>query len=111
MTQVRLKIDCVIEHPGEGLPPINVLDVIEHGVKTCGATAILPGAKVSVRLTPAAARAARAASHASVDMGGVVMTKRDVQMLIKKHGTKTKVAKVLMLPSSTFKAKAKTLGL
>lgn len=49
---IRIKIDCVVEVPGDVLPFLNQpLDLIEHGVTFIKATEILPGAKVSLSRT------------------------------------------------------------
>jgi hypothetical protein len=54
---VRIKLDFIVEVPGDGgIPHIDPLDLIEHGVSHphVAATAILPGSKCDMRLTKAA---------------------------------------------------------
>lgn len=54
MSEIRIKIDCVIEVPGDGLPALdNPLDLIERGVTVLKATKILPGARVRIGYTRA----------------------------------------------------------
>lgn len=52
MREIRVKIDCVIEVPGDSLPSLErPLDLIEYGVTVLKATKILPGARVRIGYT------------------------------------------------------------
>jgi hypothetical protein len=50
VSRVRIKLDFVVDWPGDGIPRTPPLDIIEHGVSAFRATEILPGAKVSLNI-------------------------------------------------------------
>lgn len=50
--KVRFRLDFIVDVPGDVLPRIDPLDVIEHGVRhaSVNATEIMPGAKCSTTI-------------------------------------------------------------